>query len=182
MTPLQHAPAAANGTSNKKLFIGIIGLVVGLCLLVALFVGGLIGFVFYTIGHSQAAETAKIYLRRNERLQQDIGEVRDFGAFVLGNINAQNGDGEASLNIKVIGARKTVHATVQLAYRNGRQWIVTGAHYDDGAGRTVMLLNPYDSEPDAEPAQQSSRVPQTGEIAQPTSDNNHPRNRHGVTK
>ncbi len=168
MTPLPDAPPVAAGTSNKKPLIGIIALVGGLCLLVAMFVGGIAGFALYSIGHSEAAETAKLYLRRNEQLRQHIGAVRDFGVFVPGSINAQNGDGSATLTLKVLGARQTVHATVQLAYRNGRQWIVTGAHYTDNAGRNVMLLNPYDSTPDAEPTGQQGSGPPAGNV-QPTS-------------
>ena len=56
--------------------------------------------------NSEAAETARTYLRTNEELKRDIGEVNDFGWFVTGNINTQNADGEATLNLKVIGEKK----------------------------------------------------------------------------
>ncbi len=170
MTPLQTAPAAQDGVSKQKLIFIIIGLVAGLCLLVAIFVGGIIGIVFYSIGHSQAAETAKTFLRQNGRLKQDIGEVKDFGAFVQGNINAQNGDGNALLSLKVLGARQTVSATVQLVYRHGNKWIVTGAEYRDEAGRKVVLLNPYDPGGNANAQMEQDRVPPPHESIQPVSD------------
>ncbi len=56
-------------------------------------------------------QVSKDFLRNNERLKQDIGEVKDFGSFVTGNININNGDGTAELNLKVIGERKEVNAS-----------------------------------------------------------------------
>jgi hypothetical protein len=104
-----------------------------------------VGFAFYQISNGEAGTTAKAFLKSSERLKQDIGEVKDFGSFVTGNINVSNGDGVARLNLKVIGERKTVNASVDLMYRNGRQWRVTGASYQNDAGNTVDLLNPYES-------------------------------------
>ncbi len=126
----------------------IIGIVVGilavLALLVVLFVVGIGWFAFSTISKSEAAETARTYLRGNDKLKSDIGEVKDFGSFVTGSINTKNSDGEASLKIKVYGERKVVNATVDLSYRNNRNWRVTGASYESD-GRTIFLMNPYDS-------------------------------------
>lgn len=170
MTPLQQSPPAANGASNKKLIIVIISLIAGLCLLVAVFVGGIIGIVFYSIGHSEAAETAKTFLRRNERLKQNIGEVRGFGALVLGNVNAQGSDGNAILTLKVLGAQQSVSATVQLVYRNGGRWLVTGADYRDPFGRKVILLNPYDEAMTTNAQLQADRVPTPIASVEPVSD------------
>jgi hypothetical protein len=75
-------------------------------------------------------------------LKQDIGEVKDFGSFVTGNVNIENNDGKATINIKVIGERKEVNASVDLIYRNGQPWRVVGASYKNDAGETVELLNP----------------------------------------
>src|SRR5207302_5263767 len=114
----------------KKIVLIIVGIVSALALIVALFVGGIAWFAFHTIGNSEAAETARTFLRSNEVLKRDIGEVKDFGSFITGNINVQNTDGEATLHIKVYGQKKTVNAMVDLSYRNNRQWRVTGASYD----------------------------------------------------
>lgn len=132
--------------STKKIVLIVVGIFAVLALIAALFVGGISLFVFQTIGNSDAAETARTFLRTNETLKQDIGEVKDFGWIVTGQINVQNADGEATLNLKVIGERKTVHATVNLSYRSNRNWRVTGASYERD-GQTINLLEPYETPP-----------------------------------
>lgn len=131
--------------SNKKIIIVVVSILVGLGLIVVIFVGGIVGIALYSIGHSEAAETAKDFLRANERLKQDIGEIKDFGSFVTGNVSVKNNDGNATINIKVIGERKTVNASVDLIYQSGRPWRVTAASYRNEAGETVELLNPYEA-------------------------------------
>jgi len=130
--------------STKKLLLIIGGVVAVLALIVALFVAGTAWFVFHTIGKSEAAEAARNYLRSNEILKRDIGEVKDFGSFVTGNINVQNGDGVATLYLKVIGEKQTVKARVDLSYRSNRDWRVTGASYDRD-GQTIDLMQSYGS-------------------------------------
>ena len=129
--------------TTKKIVILVVSIVLALGLLVAIFVGAIVGIAFYTIGNSEASETAKAFLRSNEQLKQDIGEVTDFGSFVTGNVNIQNNDGNATINVKVYGQRKTVHASVDLIYRSGRPWRVVAASYRNDAGETVQLLDPY---------------------------------------
>jgi hypothetical protein len=132
--------------STKKIVLIVVGIISVLALLGVLFVVGIGWFVFSTIGNSEAAETARTYLRTNEELKRNIGEVKDFGSFVTGSINTQNQNGEATLNLKVYGERKTVNATVSLAYRSNQNWRVTEAFYDDD-GRKVFLKAPYDMPP-----------------------------------
>ena len=136
--------------STKQIVLIVVGVLAVLALLVGLFVVGIGWFVFSTIGKSEAADTARTYLRTNETLKRDIGEVKDFGSFVSGNINVQNQNGEASLRLKVYGERKTVNATVDLSYRANRNWRVTGASYESD-GRTIPLMSPYDSAPESSP-------------------------------
>jgi Cytochrome oxidase complex assembly protein 1 len=135
--------------STKKIVLiilgvfGVLALIAAvLALIVALFVGGIAWFTFHTIGNSEAAETARTFLRNNEILKRDIGEVKDFGSFVTGNVNAQNTDGEATLRLEVIGEKRTVNATVDLSYRNNRSWRVTGATYERD-GQTIDLVQGY---------------------------------------
>ncbi|HEX8651331.1 MAG TPA: cytochrome c oxidase assembly factor Coa1 family protein [Pyrinomonadaceae bacterium] len=130
--------------STKKLVIIIGSVLAGLVLIIVLFAGAIIGSVLYGISHSEAATTAKSFLRSNEKLRQDIGEVKDFGYFVTGSINSHSDAGNASLNLKVIGERQTVNATVDLMYRQGRQWRVTDAAYKNGAGQIVDLSGKYE--------------------------------------
>lgn len=136
--------------STKKLIFLIVGIMAAIGLLVALFVGAIAGSIFYTIGHSEAAEAARTYLRSNEKLKADIGEVKDFGSFITGQVNYQNASGEATLHLKVIGEKKVVNSTVDLSYRTNRGWRVTGASYERD-GQTIDLLQPYDSSPSASP-------------------------------
>ena len=72
--------------------------------------------------------------------------MRDFGFFTTGYINAASADGDATLYLKVIGEKKTVNATVNLAYRSGRDWRVVGASYETEAGKRIVLLDGYDDE------------------------------------
>jgi cytochrome oxidase complex assembly protein 1 len=132
--------------TTKKIVFIICAVVVVLGLTVVIFVGGIVGAVFYGIGNSDAANVAKEFLKNNERLKQDIGDVKDFGTFVTGNINVTNGDGTAELSLKVIGERKQVNATIDLIYRNGHQWTVSSASYLNESGNRINLLNPYESQ------------------------------------
>jgi glutamate/tyrosine decarboxylase-like PLP-dependent enzyme len=136
--------------STKKIIAIILGVVAVLGLIVALFVGAILWFVFHTIGTSEAADTARTYLRSNEKLKQDIGEVKDFGWLITGNINVSSGDGVATLYIKVIGEKRTVNARVDLSYRSNRNWRVTEASYDRD-GQTIDLMKPYESGPTPSP-------------------------------
>lgn len=131
--------------TTKKIVLIVVGVVVVLGLVVALFVGGIVGFALYQVGNSEAAEKAKDYLRTSEKLKQDIGEVKDFGSIVTGEFNLSNNSGRATLNLKVIGERKTVNASVELVLVSGNQWRVSSASYVDNSGQTIDLLDPYDS-------------------------------------
>jgi type II secretory pathway pseudopilin PulG len=132
--------------STKKIILIVAGIIGVLALIVALFVGGISFFVFRTISNSEAAEASRTYLRNNQVLKQDIGEVKDFGWFVTGNINVANGDGESTLYLKVIGEKRAVNARVDLSYRNNQKWRVTGASYDRD-GRTIDMMKPYEESP-----------------------------------
>lgn len=131
--------------TTKKLLITIFSILAGIALLVALFVGAIVGLAFYTIGNSEAATVAKKYLKQNQKLKEDIGEVRDFGTFVTGSINMHDSEGTATLNLKVIGERRKVNATVRMQLTQRSQWVVTGASYVNEAGQTVELLDKYGS-------------------------------------
>src|SRR6266567_1240271 len=122
--------------TTKKMVIIVAVVVISIGLLITIFVAGIVGVVFYSIHNSEAAFAARDFLRNNDRLKQDIGDVKEFSRFVTGNINVSNGDGTATLNLKVIGERKTVNASVELIYRNGRQWRVIAASYKNEAGET----------------------------------------------
>ncbi len=131
--------------TTKKIVLIVAGVVVVLGFIVALFVGGIVGIALYQIGNSAAAAKAKDFLRTSDKLKAEIGEVQDFGSIVTGSINLGNGSGEATLNLKVIGERKTVNASVHLILVSGSAWRVSAATFKNESDQTVELLDPYDS-------------------------------------
>ena len=131
--------------TTKKIVLIVVGVVAVLGLVVILFVGGIIGFALYQVGNSDAAVKARDFLRANEKLKQDIGEVKDFGSIVTGGVNFSGGSGRATINLKVIGERKTVNATVDLVLVSGNTWRVSSASYLNDSGQNIDLLDPYDS-------------------------------------
>ena len=131
--------------TTKKIVLIVAGVVVVLGFLVVLFVGGIVGFALYQVGNSEAALKAKDFLRNSEKLKLDIGEVKDFGSIVTGSVSLNNGNGQATINLKVIGERKTVNASVHLVLVSGSAWRVSSASYVNASGETIELLDPYDS-------------------------------------
>ncbi|MCA1629742.1 MAG: hypothetical protein LC785_14190 [Acidobacteria bacterium] len=129
--------------STKKAVLVAAGILSAVALLVALFAGAIVGFVFYTIGNSAAAQTARTFLRQNDKLRGEIGEVRDFGYFTTGDIKTQGSMGTAELRMKVIGAKKIANTTVNLAQGRG-EWRVVDAFYDDASGQRVFLTKAFD--------------------------------------
>ena len=132
--------------TTKKILLIIGGVVIVLGFLVVCFVGAIVGFALYQVGNSEAAARAKDFLRNSEKLKSDIGEVKDFGSIVTGSVNLYNGSGQATLNLKVIGAQKTVNATVDLVLVKGSTWRVSSASYVNESGQTIDLLDPYDTQ------------------------------------
>ena len=131
--------------STKKILLIIAAVIAVLALVAAVFVGAIVGFTLYSVGNSEAAARAKDFLRSNDKLKTEIGEVKDFGSIISGNVRVTNNNGEATLNLKVIGERKTVNASVDLIYTNGSAWRVSAASYVNSSGQTVDLLDPFDS-------------------------------------
>lgn len=131
--------------TTKKIVLIVAGVVVVLGLLGAIFVGGIVGVALYTVGNSEAAARAKDFLRTNDKLKTEIGEVTDFGSIITGSVNVDNNNGKATLHLKVIGERETVNASVDLVYTNGSAWRVIAASYVNASGQTIDLLDPYDS-------------------------------------
>ena len=131
--------------TTKKIVLIVAGVVGVLGLVVVLFVVGIVAFALYQVGNSEAARKSKDYLRTNEKLKQDIGEVKDFGSIVTGSVSISDSTGNATINLKVIGEQKTVNASVDLILVSGSSWRVSAASYVNQSGETVDLLNPYDS-------------------------------------
>jgi|ERR1051325_1064894 archaellum component FlaG (FlaF/FlaG flagellin family) len=131
-------------TAKKIAFVVGMVLVV-LAFLTTIFLIAIVFFGLYTVNNSEPAEKAKTYLRNNEKLKQDVGEVQNFGNIVTAAINDRNGNSEVTLKLKVIGEKKTVNATVDLMLVQGNSWRVTSASYVNSNGQSVKLLDPYET-------------------------------------
>lgn len=131
--------------TTKKIVLVVGGVVVVLALLVVCFVGGIVGFALYQVAHSDAAAKARDFLRNSEKLKAETGTIKDFGSIVTGSVNLHNGNGDATLHLKVIGDRKTVNANVDLVLVKGGTWRVSSASYANETGQTIDLLDPYDT-------------------------------------
>ena len=131
-------------TAKKIAFVVGMVLVV-LAFLTTIFLIAIVFFGLYTVNNSEPAEKAKTYLRNNEKLKQDVGEVQNFGNIVTAAINDRNGNSEVTLKLKVIGEKKTVNATVDLKLVQGNSWRVTSASYVNSNGQSVKLLDPYET-------------------------------------
>jgi hypothetical protein len=132
--------------TTKKIVLIAGGVVVVLGLVVVCFVGVIVGVALYQVSNSEAAARAKDFLRNSEKLKAEIGEVKDFGSIVTGSVNLHSSGGEATLNLKAIGDRKTVNTTVRLVLITSSTWRVSSASFVNDAGQTVELLDPYDSQ------------------------------------
>jgi hypothetical protein len=131
--------------TTKKIVQVVGGVFVAFLLLTVVFVLAIVGFGLYTVTNSELADKAKDYLRKNEKLKQDVGEVKDFGNIVQAAIDDRDGNSEVTLKLKVIGERKTVNATVDLILVQGNAWRVTSASYINSLGQKIPLLDPYDT-------------------------------------
>ena len=131
--------------SNRKIVLIIVGIVATITLLLLIFVGGIVGVALYSVSNSEAADTARKFLKNSEKLRADIGDVRDFGSIVTGSVNIANDSGQATINLKVIGANKTVNASVNMVFVHGREWRVVSATYINTSGQQISLQDPFDS-------------------------------------
>ena len=130
-------------TKKILLIVGAVVLVLGF--VVVCFVGAVVGIALYSVGNSEAATNAKHFLRHNEKLKTETGEVKDFGKIVTGSINIAGNEGHATIHVKVIGEKETVNATVEMVLVSGGAWRISSASYVNAAGETIDLLDPYDT-------------------------------------
>ncbi len=131
--------------TTRKIVLIIVGVIAAVTLITLVFVGGIVGFALYSVGNSQAAEIARNFLRNNEKLKSEVGEVKEFGSLVTGSVNIDDDNGQATINLKVVGARETVNASVKMIFVHGQSWRVSSASYVNKSGQTISLQDPYDS-------------------------------------
>jgi membrane-bound ClpP family serine protease len=131
--------------TTKKIVIIVGGVLLALTVLILGFLVTIGGLWLYAVKNSESAQKAKDYLRNNEKLKQDIGEVKDFGSIVTASVDMSDGKNEVTVRLKVIGEKKTVNATVALILVQGNAWRVTSASYVNSSGQKIPLLDPYDT-------------------------------------
>ena len=131
--------------TTKKIMVIVGSVVLGLTVLIAGFLVTIVGLGLYAVKNSESAEKAKDYLRNNEKLKQDIGEVKDFGSIVIPSVEVRDGNNYVTLRLKVIGEKKTVNATVVVILVQGNVSRVASASYVNSSGQKIPLLDPYDT-------------------------------------
>ena len=131
--------------TTKKIMMIVGSVLLGLTVLILVFLVAIVGLGLYAVKNSESAEKAKDYLRKNEKLKQDVGEVKDFGSIVTAAVDVRDGNNEVTLKLKVIGEKKTVNATVVLILVQGNAWRITSASYVNSSGQKIPLLDPYDT-------------------------------------
>ena len=129
----------------KKIVFVVGSVLTVLTVLAAIFVVAIVYFGLYTVNKSEPAEKVKAYLRSNEKLKQDIGDVQNIGNVETVGISDRNGNSEVTLKLRVYGEHKTVNATVNLMLVPGNAWRITSASYVNSNGQTIKLLDPYET-------------------------------------
>jgi hypothetical protein len=107
---------------NWKWFVPT--LILGLVLLLALFVGGLLTFVFGLLKSSEPYQHAVAVASNNPDVVRELGAPLAPGWYVSGNINVSENSGEANLAIPLNG--KLRHGTVYVvAKKTDGVWTYT---------------------------------------------------------
>jgi uncharacterized RDD family membrane protein YckC len=83
-------------------------------------------FVFFFAGSamksSDAYKVAISEIEKNERIINETGGIKGYGMMPTGNISTSNGQGQAQLEIKVLGNTKDLNVSVYLEKESDGQW------------------------------------------------------------
>ena len=91
-----------------------------------------------TMKKSEAYKMAITEIEQNESLISEIGTVVNYGMFPTGNISVTNGYGQALLEIKVIGVKKTVQVVAYLEKEPTGEWQLIEMQKEDGTRLYVL--------------------------------------------
>ena len=114
----------------------------GLLLLIALFVGGIVFFVFGVIKSSDVYKTAVAQAKANPRVTDALGTPISEGIVLSGSINTSGDTGNADLNIPVSGpkGKGTIFVT---ANKSGGIWYYSKMNvHVDGTGENIDINEP----------------------------------------
>jgi cytochrome oxidase complex assembly protein 1 len=128
--------------SNKKVVKIVVGIVIGLFLLVLLFVGGLVAFVFTLMKSGEPYKHAMEVVQRDSRAQQKLGSPIKPGWFVTGSENTTPTSGNADIAIPVRGSAHSGTVYV-VAKKSAGEWSYERLELQvDGENERVSLLPP----------------------------------------
>ncbi|PZO34887.1 MAG: RDD family protein [Flavobacteriaceae bacterium] len=90
---------------------------------------GIVFFIFFIVfigsmmKNSDAYKTAITEIEKSEEIRIQTGGIKGYGIMPTGNISVSNNEGQAQLEIKVLGNTNDMHVNVYLEKENG-QWKV----------------------------------------------------------
>ncbi|MDQ7960397.1 cytochrome c oxidase assembly factor Coa1 family protein [Flavobacterium lindanitolerans] len=90
---------------------------------------GIAFFIFFIVfigsmmKNSDAYKTAITEIEKSEEIRIQTGGIKGYGIMPTGNISVSNNEGQAQLEIKVLGNKNDMHVNVYLEKENG-QWKV----------------------------------------------------------
>lgn len=83
-------------------------------------------FVFFFAGsamkNSEAYKVAISEIEKNEEILSGTGGIKGYGMMPTGNVSISNGQGQAQLEIKVLGNKKDLNVSVYLEKEPNGQW------------------------------------------------------------
>lgn len=91
---------------------------------------GIVFFIFFIVfigsmmKNSDAYKTAVSEIEKSEEIRIQTGGIKGYGIMPTGNISVSNDEGQAQLEIKVLGNTNDMHVNVYLEKENGK-WKVT---------------------------------------------------------
>jgi len=93
-----------------------------LCAVALTYSSFLVVFVGAAIKNSDAYKVAVQEIEYNKEIQAKTGGIVGYGIMPTGNVNISNGNGEAQLEINVIGKEQDLKVSVHLTKESGGKW------------------------------------------------------------
>jgi hypothetical protein len=137
--PGPYPPPQGSRAKTGKIVAGIVG---GLVLLIIMFVGGIIAFVFTLMKSGEPYKHAVEVVQHDSRAQQRLGSPVKPGWFVTGSENTTPTSGNADLAIPVRGSERggTVYV---VAKKSAGRWTYESLELQvDGEEERINLLPP----------------------------------------
>lgn len=133
----QPMPQKSNTTRNWILIIG--GIVVGLCCISALCVGGVFYAAVSAIRSSDVYQNALSEVTANPAVVEALGAPVEAGFMPSGNIETNNGTGTANFNISLTGSKQTGTLYVEASQRGASGWVFERLYVQTEDGQTIDI-------------------------------------------